>query len=848
MQRLVLNGTWEIVERPLSDGPDCFQQVLTAPPTLTGQVPGDVNDSLVQAGRLPEPLTGLNFRQFGWVEQRSWWFRKRFVLPPAAAAATACELALDGLDIHADIWLNGHYLGHHLSAFHPFVREVQPQLAPASENVLLVRLTCGLERVPADTASWGAGYDLTKFVPTEGPRGYPERGDGRRIYLRKPAYTWGWDWGPHLATCGLTGDAELRFLGTNEIRALDLRTELRPGRALVRAGVALQRLTLYGSAFADVSVTLTDVAGASFTGSVRGVFMPSGDSTVEVEIVVPKPRLWWPNGAGEAHLYQVTASVAIDGQNLDYGPLAHGLRTVALDNEPGRFAFRVNGQPVFAKGGNWIPCDALYGRITDAKLETLVAEAAAANFNILRVWGGGRFERDAFFAACDRHGIMVWHDFMSACAPLPAHLDWFDQEFRREAEYQLRRLRSHACLALWCGNNEVAGLMKWFKFPNADFRTDPAWHLYYQTLPELARRLSPQIPYWPSSPYGGKEFNDPRVGDDHHWVVMWPDNKFWSDPDYWDRPEIPVFNSEYGYGGPCSRESTGQYLGTSQPDLFSEAGRQHTNTFYDIPRINFSIGEHYRDPEGLSLDDYILLGGLCQGLNLGYSLESLRANAHSHGGIFWMYDDCWGENGWTIVDYYLRRKVSFYQVRRSLAPRRLLWRPGGLAFGGQPGEALLLGLNEAPARWHGTLRCGYVSFDGRERHLRPCRFALSGRDRQVLLTLPLPTPEQLRRGTLVALPTPGPEAQPAVFRHGRFRQLAVPPPRVEILSARRADQDLLVTLRSATFAHAVHFAIGADYRLDDCYFDLVPDEPRSVRIYGGAALDPARLEVRALPR
>jgi beta-mannosidase len=190
---------------------------------------------------------------------------------------------------------------------------------------------------------------------------------------------------------------------------------------------------------------------------------------------------------------------------------------------------------------------------------------------------------------------------------------------------------------------------------------------------------------------------------------MRPDKQFWSTPEYWDGKEIPIFNSEYGYGGPCSIETTRQYLGSDQPDLFNETGRQHTNTFYDIPRVNWSIQQHYRETDKLSLKDYILLGGLCQGLNLGYSLESLRANEQSMGGIFWMYDDSWGENGWTIIDYYLRRKVSYYNVKRCLAPRRLVLRRGGQAFGGTADEVLLIALNDAAESVECSAQLGYAS-------------------------------------------------------------------------------------------------------------------------------------------
>jgi len=837
---LSLNGEWRVVERPLTDGKEAMADVLAADASLCCSVPGDVSDALVRAGCMPEPLTGTNFREFRWVEERSWWFRRTIVVPAGWAAKSAIELSLDGLDIHADVWLNGQYLGQHLSAFYPFVKDVKSALAFGEENVLLVRLTTGMEHVPDD-----ADETLLELVPTEAGRGYPDRGDKRRIYLRKPAYTWGWDWGPHLATCGITGQCELRALDVAENRDVALATELDGDDAIVTATVEIEYATLLDSARADLCVTLTDADGQSFSAETKAVFVASGVNLYDLSVRIPQARLWWPNGSGEQHLYSVTVRAVVDGQAVETDPIRYGVRTVELDTSPERFAFAVNGVPVFVKGGNWIPSDSLYGRVTPEKTRRLVEEAAEANFNCLRIWGGGRFEIDAFYDACDELGVMVWQDFMSACAPLPADRDWFVHEFRNEAEYQVRRLRSRACLALWCGNNEVGGCYTWFKqFENV---RDPGWDLYHKLLPRLVRQLAPHMPYWPTSPYGGKGcVNDTREGDDHHWVVMRPESEFWSCPEYWDSPERPIFNSEYGYGGPCCIESTREYLGTDTPDLFNDVGREHTNTFYNIPRVNFSIQEHYRDTEAPALSDYILYGGLCQGLNLGYSLESLRANGHTMGGIFWMYNDTWGENGWTIIDYYLRRKVSYYNVKRCLAHRRLVLRRGGQAFGGKEDEVVLVAINDTGVVMSATVELGYVSCDGTESDLRTVEVSVAPRSKALIASVPVPDADALSRGTVVAIPADSESLDPVSWRHCRFRESGVPEADVVVERMEVKGDDLLVTVSSEAFAHAVHLDIAGYYRLSDHYFDLLPGETRTVTIMDGAALAMSAISARSV--
>lgn len=622
-----------------------------------------------------------------------------------------------------------------------------------------------------------------------------------------------------------------------------LRVGLREENALVKASVEIEHNTLTSSGWGSLSIEFADEEGRKFGAEKEDVFLSSGIAIAELDLAVDALRLWWPNGSGSQHRYDVEINLeSEDGSASKH--LKWGMRTVQLNNRPGRFGAIINGKPIFLKGGNWIPPDSLYGRVTPDKVISLLEEAAEANFNCLRIWGGGRFEMDEFYEACDRHGIFVWQDFMSACAPLPAHQEWFRREFMKEADYQIRRLRNRACLLLWCGNNEVGSCYSWM--PEFDEHKDPAWRIYHRDLPRLLKQLDPDIPYWPTSPYGGAENVNARdVGDDHHWVVMRAEEEYWSNPQYWDESERPIFNSEYGYGGPCSLETTREYTDTDSPDLFSEVGHQHTNTFYDIPRVNHGIREHYRDPEGLSLEDYILLGGLVQGLNLGYSLESLRANEQTMGGIFWMYNDTWGENGWTIIDYYLRRKISFYNVRRCLAPTRLVLRKGGQAFGGKLGEIVLIVLNDSPDPLGGEVEMGYVSFDGNEKELDVLELEVPGRSRTVAGTWEIPDGERARNGTVAAIPRGIPDLLPVTWYHGRYRELNFPGATIEVVGSEQKGDHLEIRVRSDVYAHAVHFQIPSEYRLSDHYFDLLPGEQRKVTIYGGRDLDPDVLSPRS---
>lgn len=846
-----LDQAWELVELPLEKTDGDYAEAIATPATCSAAAPGDVNGALFDAGLLPDPLVAKNSLLYAErVPNRSWWYRKSFATPATRADGAAlppfAELRLEGLDVRADIWLNGVHLGRHDSDFLPFSADVTKLLRrDGAPNLLIVRLTTGREYCEAHLQ--GEFAPFVESVPTEAGRGYPLRGYQKRVFLRKPAYSWGWDWSPALPTCGMTGPASLRFHEAREIDHVVLTTELLNGNTLARVSARVEvqsRLHTTRSTFGDIRLRLTAPDGHMFEVEAKDIFLRGGLTTIPLTLDIPEPALWWPNGSGAQPLYTVEAWLTCKGQTSAIRPFRWGLRTVEQEIGPGVFRFKVNGVPVFIQGGNWVPSDHLIGRTTPARLEHLVTEAANAHLNCLRVWGGGRYELDAFYEACDRMGVFIWHDFMAACSALPYHEPDFADLCRREGTYQVRRLQRHPCMLQWCGNNEVGACASW---SNSVFRDgEPMDAFYYDAFPRIVATEAPGTPYLPTSPYGGEEnVQDGQMGDDHHWVVMRPEPEFWSNPEYWNGKGISLFNSEYGYGGPCSLASTKQYLGTDAPDLKNDIGHEHTNTFYDIPRIDFSIAEHYGEKADRPLEEYILLGGLCQGLNLGYSLESQRANGHTWGGIFWMYNDSWGENGWTIIDYYLRRKVSYYGVRRALAPRKLVLRRGGEAFGGAPDEVLLLAVNATGEAYHATVKAGYQRFDGTAEALRTVEFDVPARTKGVVVArFPLPSKEELQAGTIVAIPTSGTSVTsvtsatllPEAWRAARHKDIAWPKAAPKVVESVADGDDLVVTVETDAFAHAVHFGIGDDFRPEDDFFDLLPGERRTVRIPGAAAL------------
>lgn len=835
-----LNSGWSLIEQPLSRA----ATEATMVERETGRwfdvtVPCDVHEPLIAAGVIDEPLKGLSCFESEWIEERSWWFRRTLELSAQQLSADRLEIVFESLDTVADVFLNGFHLGDHRNAHRPFSADIRREGVPGS-NTLLVRLTAGAERINSEQTQ-PFGMTVSKTY---------RRGDDRRVFLRKPQYVYGWDWAPRVVTCGITGDVYLNEASGVLLHDCTLRTiEVagNGGQARVEATILIENLEERHTREAKTSVSLDPPnEGSPIRASVSSILI-SGLNWIEMELQVDNAELWWPSGMGSQSLYEVRIRVESEGVEDEFEPSQFGIRTIALNQDPvpsGRkFLIEVNGQPVFCRGANWIPADSIYSRVSNKKYEALVTEAGEANFTMLRVWGGGIYERDIFYELCDRHGILVWQDFMYACAVYPDDESWFLEESRLEIDYQTRRLRNHPCIALFCGNNENVWIFdtQWVG-DRAPERFGGA-HVYNRIAPQVIRNNCPWIPYWSSSPYGGKDANGNEVGDRHHWLdcTMHPEMERRITPEEYDKVRSK-FISEYGYIGPCSRRTIERYHGDEPITRDSDVWDWHNNTF-EKATVVAGIRKHYADAESMDLDRYLYYAGLCQALMLGYSLESIRSQPDCSGGLFWMFNDCWGEVGWTIIDYYLDRKPSYYAVKRAFAPRRLIVRP-------ETGSALIHLCNDTAEPLDLAVDAGFVSFDGSVRETEAMNLVApafsqvqaevevdltrAGRSNPVGLFAVVPR-NQVASDPTDSLSCP---VVPAYVRPGVFRELRLPQPEVGAIILDRdsdscpSDVETQVQVSSDRFAHAVHLELPEGAVPDDDYFDLLPGEQRVINVKG----------------
>ena len=665
---------------------------------LEADVPGDVHRALLNAGRIEDPYYGVNSLRCRWTEEKYWVFRRQFDLADGdLAPGNRVHIVFDGLDIDATVAVNGEAVGSHRNAFRPFRADIT-QHVRAGKNVVAVQLDAGLFAVadkPASEYQSHACEQLTK-----------------RWHLRRPQFSAQWDWAPRLLNCGIWRDVRIEIVSAVALDTVwpvvALQDDHRSAKVTLRALV--RNVTEQ-----ELNVTLAaELEGAGMVAE-GSCSVPAGESVQELSFEIPEPELWWPAGHGERHLYGARVELRADDALQDSRPVNFGVRSISIDRSPHpdcgeHFALVVNGRKIFAKGGNWVPADMLYGETSAERYRELVALAADANFNLLRIWGGGLYESHDFFDACDELGIMVWHDFIFACSKYPGGDPDFLEEIRAEATHVVRDLAGHPSLCVWCGNNEIEwGMHDWGY--GTSFRCIPDHHIYHILLPKIVRAEDGTRPYWPSSPYSPDALppNDPTIGDQHPWgVSLGADG-----PDFWQyRNYVDRFPNEGGVLGASVAPTLKEMMPKDEHYVGSWSWRHHDNTMCHAGAggATDNLLKHWlgiERPHELSLDEYAFLSGVlhCEGL-CEYIDNYRRRQFSSSSAVFWMYNDTWPcSTSWSIVDWYLRLKMAYHPVRRAFAPIHVVVADLGETVG-------VFGVNDSPAGWRGRVQYGLAMLDG----------------------------------------------------------------------------------------------------------------------------------------
>jgi beta-mannosidase len=659
--------------------------------------------------------------------------------------------------------------------------------------------------------------------------------------LRKPAYiSYGWDFCDPLPNIGIWRDVYLEGRSEVVIDHLRLDTVIRGETVYLEGEVVLENVHPWSDTPAVLEIHVAPPQGQPILQH-TALTTQVGQNSVACRIAISDPQLWWPNGMGPQPLYTVTARVICGNQESDRRTQAIGLRTITIDrssvSDGLRFCIKVNGHDVFCKGANWAPADMIAARIDANRYQVLVQAAKDANFNMFRVNGVGFYEGDAFYEACDRAGILVWQDFTFSCALYPED-DEFAASVRHEASSVVKRLRHHPCLALWCGNNECLWemILEWNADPTkaADTR---GVRLYNEVLPQSCRLHDPVRPYWPTSPFGGPVPNSELEGD-LHWYGAGEDFMGRADKRYAQAAVDACrarFVSEYGVLGPPDLASIREYLKPGEVSSQSTAFKIHTNMLDTYKGhgsdVVSSIREHYGDPERLALAQFVLYGQMAQAQLVSRVLEGMRfrkgdPDSDCQGALIWSFNDAWGEIGWSVVDYYARRKAGYYWLRRGAGHVKVLVRSRG---------ALLVTrvVNDTRDAYTATVRCGWMRLDGRGSELDQHSVRIPANGMVEIARAPLPAAgERDPREWLYAalLSGDGFAQDQSIWLLAPHRELALQRP--EIVS--RTEHGTLV-VSSKVYCHGVHLEDAGGGVLADNYFDLLPGVPVRIPIRRAAA-------------
>ncbi len=618
---------------------------------LPAKVPGTVHLDLMQNRIIPDPFKDENEKKVQWIENEDWEYRTVFKVSSQELENRNIDLVFHGLDTFSEIYINGKKVATTDNMFRTWEIPVKTYLK-AGDNIVQVKFTSAVQ----------AGKERAKKVPFTMP-------ESPRSFVRKAQYQFGWDWGPRLVTAGIWKDVHLNFW--NQARLKQVRIEQ---KSLTKQKAELNiRAEIIAEKPGDYILNVNHRS--------QKAALKQGLNVVVLPYRINHPKLWQPNGWGKPDMYELSVILKQGSATVDEHFQKVGLRTVELvqekDEQGISFYFKVNGNPVYIKGTNWIPADSFSPRITKEKYQKLIRDCKEAHMNMVRVWGGGIYEDDEFYKACDENGILVWQDFMFAGSFYPAD-ELFQKNVEAEVKDQVERLQNHPSLALWCGNNEVDeaivnwGYQKQFKYSGED--SVQVWKdyrkIFHEVIPNVIKKYaaSDKTIYWPSSPsigWGHKE--SLTEGDSHYWGVWWGEQPF----EVYNE-KVGRFMSEYGFQGMPTIETT-RSMFSVKPDLSLDNAviKAHEKHARGWEIINTYMARDYKIPADFIQYNYV--SQLLQARGMQVAIEAhRRARPDNMGTLYWQLNDCWPVVSWSSVDYLGNWKALHYQVKRSFENQVIL--------------------------------------------------------------------------------------------------------------------------------------------------------------------------------
>lgn len=615
-------------------------QLLWEGKSLEASVPFSMYHSLYEHGEIEDPYYRDNCEAAMELSRKDVTYQCTFDAEPQVYACSKIALHFDGVDTLADLYLNGTLLGNTYNMHREWEFEVK-DILKEKENLLEVQFHSPIRYMEEQVEKYGSIPSNTDTL------------DGFN-YLRKANCMSGWDWAPKLPDMGIFRPVTLIGMETERIHSVLVRQKHRDGQVTLTFDVDTMQ-TRSGNA-ADYKVTITAPDGQKWeqAGSPK-------------EMQIEHPMLWWPRGYGEQHLYTVCVEASADGTVQDVWERRIGLRTMGMKMEKDQwgesFAHEVNGVAIFAMGADYIPEDCLMPRFSRERTKELLEQCALANYNTIRVWGGAGYPEDWFFDLCDEYGFLIWEDLMFACSTYLL-TEEFEENISEEIAENIRRIRHHACLGLWCGNNEMEGMIV-DGYTNDPHLLGDYTRMYSYVIPKIVKREDPDAFYWPSSPSSGGDFDDPHSesrGDAHYWKVWHGYQPF---PDY--RKHNFRYASEFGFESLPAEKTIESFTLPKDRNVFSYVMDRHQRSENGYAKMMVYMAQYFRYPEKFS--DLVYASQLLQAQAMRYGVEHWRRNrGECMGAVVWQLNDCWPVSSWSSIDYFGRWKALHYFEKRFFAP------------------------------------------------------------------------------------------------------------------------------------------------------------------------------------
>ena len=650
LKKIKLNNNWNFsLSKNNNTSNVLIDKRLKSSKKFPATVPGTIHTDLLNNKIIDDPFYSDNELRIYWIPECDWLYQTKFDFK--GSIKNNIDLVFEGLDTISEIYLNNIRLGGTDNMFVKYRYNVK-NILKAKANELKVLFKSPTRYAADEEKKYGK---------------LPVALNSTRVYIRKAQYSFGWDWGPTFPTSGIWRNVYLEEWSDAKIENVTFNT------ISINKKNAEFEVSIYVNS-SDKKDLALDVFISNGNTFYKQKIPLTSSSKNKICFKIKEPKLWWPNGEGEQNLYLLNVKLVKEKVVLDVIQKNVGIRSIELvlkEKNNATFKFRVNNKDIYSKGVNWIPADSFLPRTNKKKYSELLLLAKQANMNIVRVWGGGVYEDDEFYNICDELGLLVWQDFMFACGSYPENDD-FIANVSEEVTQNVLRLQHHACLFIWCGNNENEWI--WHQAQKSSYKKMPGYNIYHKVIPAILKNIDPMHPYWQSTPFGNDEDpNSFESGNTHQWNI-------WS---RWiDYTEVvndkSLFVTEFGFQGPANKDTFEKYLPIKNRNISDQIFEHHNKQVEGSERIIKFLSAHL--PIKADWDDYLYLAQLNQAFALKTCLEYWRTNGRTNGSIIWQINDCWPVSSWAIVDSEIKPKMSYHFVKNSFAPQLIYFKNDGTSI------------------------------------------------------------------------------------------------------------------------------------------------------------------------